>query len=236
MNVFLLAIQSNMSGHGGTTNGTWDGVVPPKCAPNPSILSLAPNLTWVPAVEPLHRDINVNITFGVGPGMLFANSVLAKDPSVGMVGLVPCALGGSKISSWGQGSSLYDRLVSRARAAMQGGGKIQAMLWYQGESDTELQDDAELYMGQLVKFFQDLSCDLESPSLLIIQVALASAQGPFLEQVRGAQLRLDLENVKCVNTQGLELEPDDLHLTSRAKVQLGMMLADSFLHTRSSPP
>ncbi|KAI8548626.1 hypothetical protein RHMOL_Rhmol07G0288100 [Rhododendron molle] len=95
--------------------------------------------------------------------MSFANSALAKDPSIGVVGLVPCALGGSNISSWGQGSFLYDRLVTKTRAAMQGGGKIQAMLWYQGESDMELQDDAELYMGQLVKFFQDLRCDLESP-------------------------------------------------------------------------
>ncbi|XP_058223279.1 probable carbohydrate esterase At4g34215 [Rhododendron vialii] len=218
-----------MSGHGSTTNGTWDGVGPPKCAPNPSILSLAPNLTWVPAAEPLHRDINVNITFGVGPGISFANSVLAKDLSVGMVGLVPCALGGSNISSWGQGSFFYDRLVSRARATVQGGGKIQAKLWYQGESDLELQEDAELYMGQPSKFFQDLRCDLESPSLLIIHVALASAQGHFLEQVRGAQLGLDLENVKCVDAQGLELEPDNLHLTTRAEVQLGMILADSFL-------
>ncbi|KAH7854723.1 hypothetical protein Vadar_017136 [Vaccinium darrowii] len=68
-----------MSGHGGTINGTWDGVVPPECGSNPSILSLAANLTWVPATEPLHRDINVNITFGVGPGMSFANSSLGSQ-------------------------------------------------------------------------------------------------------------------------------------------------------------
>ncbi|KAI8548627.1 hypothetical protein RHMOL_Rhmol07G0288200 [Rhododendron molle] len=67
-------------------------------------------------------------------------------------------------------------------------------------------------------------------------VALASAEGPFLEQVRGAQLGLDHANVKFVDAQGLELEPDNLHLTTRAEVQLSMMLADSFLQTRSSPP
>lgn len=58
---------------------------------------------------------------------------------------------------------------------------------------------------------------------------MASAQGPFLEKVRGAQLGLDLENVKCVYAQGLELEPDNLHLTTRAEVKLGMKLVDSFL-------
>ncbi|KAG5542077.1 hypothetical protein RHGRI_021807 [Rhododendron griersonianum] len=73
--IFLLAGQSNMSGQAGIINGTWDGAIPPECAPNPSILRLAANVTWVPAVEPLHRDIDVNVTVGMGPGMSFANSV-----------------------------------------------------------------------------------------------------------------------------------------------------------------
>ncbi|XP_058223937.1 probable carbohydrate esterase At4g34215 [Rhododendron vialii] len=233
-NVFLLAGQSNMSGQGGVINGTWDGVIPPECAPNPSILRLAANLTWVPAAEPLHKDIDVNVTVGVGPGMSFANSVLADDSSIDVVGLVPCAVGGTKISQWARGTFLYDQLVSRARAAVQGGGTIQAMLWYQGESDTTLLENAEFYMGRLEKFFLDLRSDLQSPSLLIIQVALAQA-GPFLEIVREAQLGLDLANVKCVDAQGLELEPDHLHLTTAAQVQLGEMLAGSFLQNRPAP-
>ncbi|KAI8548639.1 hypothetical protein RHMOL_Rhmol07G0289600 [Rhododendron molle] len=233
-NIFLLAGQSNMSGQAGVINGTWDGAIPPECAPNPSILRLAANLTWVPAAEPLHRGIDVNVTVGVGPGMSFANSVLATDSSLKVVGLVPCAVGGTKISQWARGTFLYDQLVSRARAAVQGGGTIQAMLWYQGESDTTLLENAESYKGQLEKFFLDLRCDLQSPSLLIIQVALARA-GPFLEIVREAQLGLDLPNVKCVDAQGLELKPDHLHLTTAAEVQLGEMLAGSY-SLRTGPP
>ncbi|XP_058222418.1 probable carbohydrate esterase At4g34215 [Rhododendron vialii] len=237
-NIFLLAGQSNMAGNGGVINGTWDGVVPPECGPNPSVLRLAANLTWVPAAEPLHKDIGgVNAAIGVGPGMSFANSVLARDPSLGVVGLVPCAYGGTKISQWGQGSFLYDQLVSRARAAVRGGGgKIQAMLWYQGESDAVLSEDAELYKGRLQKFFQDLRLDLQSPSLLIIQVALASeSAGPYTEKVREAQLGLDLANVKCVDAKGLELQSDNLHLSTPAEVQLGKMLAGSFLQNRPNP-
>ncbi|KAI8532368.1 hypothetical protein RHMOL_Rhmol11G0209500 [Rhododendron molle] len=84
-NIFLLAGQSNIAGQGGVINGTWDGVVPPECGPNPSVLRLAANLTWVPAAEPLHKDIGgVNTAIGVGPGMSFANSVLARDPSIGL--------------------------------------------------------------------------------------------------------------------------------------------------------
>ncbi|KAI8548642.1 hypothetical protein RHMOL_Rhmol07G0289900 [Rhododendron molle] len=234
-NIFLLAGQSNMSGRGGVTNGTWDGFVPPECGPNPSVLRLAANLTWVPAAEPLHKDIDVNVTAGVGPGMSFANALLAHDPGLGVVGLVPCAIGGTKISQWVRGSFLYDQLVRRADAAARGGGKIQAMLWYQGESDTVDEEDAESYKGRLEKFFEDLRSDLQFPSLPIIQVAIASAQGPFIEKVREAQLRLDLANVKCVDAKGLELGPDHLHLTTSAEVQLGKMLADSFLQTRPRP-
>lgn len=66
-------------------------------------------------------------------------------------------------------------------------------------------------------------------------MALASAQGPYIEKVREAQLGLDLPNVKCLDAKGLELGPDHVHLTTPAQVQLGEMLARSFLRTRPSP-
>ncbi|CAL5349287.1 unnamed protein product [Camellia sinensis] len=334
--IFILAGQSNMSGRGGVNNGTWDGVVPPQCQPNPAILRLSSELNWEEASEPLHKDIDVNATCGVGPGMVFANTVLDnKNLSLsigGVVGLVPCAIGGTKISEWARGTYLYNQLVSRASAALQdGGGSIQAVLWYQGESDTVNPDDAALYKGRLERFFMDLRADLQSPLLPIVQtsmdlfrnakavrlhshhdkylladddedfitqdrngsaknarwtvefvdddsgranflrlkscfgkyltasnqpfllamtghkviqsspagrldssVALASGQGPYIEKVREAQLGIDLANVKCVDAKGLQLEPDHLHLTTQAQVQLGEMLANAFLQTLPS--
>ncbi|XP_058226188.1 probable carbohydrate esterase At4g34215 [Rhododendron vialii] len=230
--IFLLAGQSNMSGRGGVAmNNTWDGFVPPECRPNRNILRLTSALAWVPATEPLHKDIDVYATVGVGPGMSFANSVLARDSGLGVVGLVPCAVGGTAIGQWGRGSFLYGQLVRRASAAVQGGGKIKGMLWYQGESDTGSLEAAELYKGRLEKFFVDVRSDLKLPLLPIIQVALASALGPSIEKVREAQLGLNLTNVECVDAKGLQLEPDHVHLTTQAEVQLGKMLADSFLHT-----
>ncbi|KAF7137883.1 hypothetical protein RHSIM_Rhsim07G0224900 [Rhododendron simsii] len=230
--IFILAGQSNMSGRGGATrNNTWDGFVPPECRPNPKILRLTATLAWVPAAEPLHKDIDVYATVGVGPGMAFANSVLARDPGLGVVGLVPCAVGGTTIDQWSRGSFLYGQLVTRASAAVQGGGKIKGMLWYQGESDTASLEAAELYKGRLEKFFVDVRSDLKLPLLPIIQVALASGLGPYTEKVREAQLGLNLTNVECVDAKGLQLEPDYVHLTTQAEVQLGKMLADSFLHT-----
>lgn len=171
--VFILAGQSNMSGRGGVANGTWNGVLPLQCRANSAIRRLDAELRWVEATEPLHRDIDINATCGVGPGMAFAHAVLDQDSTARAVGLVPCAVGGfrgTRINEWARGTFLYDNLVRRAAAATKGCGRIQAMLWYQGESDTVNLEDAKLYRRRLKRFFLDIRKDLKSPTLPIIQV------------------------------------------------------------------
>lgn len=91
-----------------------------------------------------------------------------------MIGLVPCAVGGTSIKEWQQGTDLYNHLLSRAEASVVSGGKIKALLWYQGESDTENAEDSELYGGRLKKFFTDIRSDLKIPLLPIIQVLVFS--------------------------------------------------------------
>lgn len=235
-NIFILAGQSNMSGRGGVINETWDGIVPLESRPKTMILRLNAQLNWEQAMEPIHRDIDWNKTCGVGPAMAFANGVLVSDSSFGMVGLVPCAIGGTNISEWGKGSRLYNEMVRRAAAAVLDGGVIRAVLWYQGESDTVFREDAERYKGNLEKFILDLRDDLQSPVLPVFQVALASGSGPYTETVREAQLGIRLPNVMTVDAKGLLLEPDGLHLTTPAQVRLGQMLANAFLQTSQPMP
>lgn len=178
-NVFILAGQSNMAGRGGvvSVNGRnrWDRQIPPECQPNPQILRLNDELFWEEAQEPLHEGISFAKCFtntaplGVGPGMPFANSILKREPTIGVIGLVPCAVGNTNISQWRRGSCLYDRLLTRVRAALLQGGVLRGMLWYQGENDVNPYD-ANLYKGRLEDFFTDVRSDLWSPSLPIIQV------------------------------------------------------------------
>ncbi|KAF8404958.1 hypothetical protein HHK36_009853 [Tetracentron sinense] len=236
-NIFILAGQSNMAGRGGVFNETWDGIVPPECHPNPSILRFSAGLEWEEAREPLHSDIDLNKTCGIGPGMAFANAVIDMDSSIGVVGLVPCAIGGTKISEWARGTRLYNELVRRAELSLKEGGTIRAILWYQGESDTVSREDAESYKGNMEKLVLDLRADLRSTMLPIIQVAIASGQGHFIEKVREAQLGMGiyLPYVMCVDAKGLQLEEDRLHLGTVAQVRLGEMLADAFLKTLQSP-
>ncbi|CAI9115853.1 OLC1v1016856C2 [Oldenlandia corymbosa var. corymbosa] len=231
-----------MAGRGGIQENpegilVWDGFVPPECQPNPSIFRLTANLTWEEAKEPLHKDIDVNKTNGIGPGMAFANSILHREPDFGSMGLVPCAIGGTNISQWERGTYLYDQLLlNRTSAAVSGGsGVIRAMLWYQGESDSIDYEDAISYENNLKKFFNNIRADLRLPLLPIIQVALPSGPWPFVDIVREAQLGLKLPNVRCVDAKGLELQPGGIHLTTQSQVLLGEMLADAFFRFLPDP-
>ncbi|KAJ6399989.1 hypothetical protein OIU84_015614 [Salix udensis] len=168
--IFILAGQSNMAGRGGVVHGKWDGNVPPECRPNPSTLRLSAKLTWEEAQEPLHADIDVGKTCGIGPGMAFVDGLRANGSRTGVVGLVPCAAGGTKIRKWARGTRLYRQLVSRAGESVKDGGAIRAILWYQGESDTVTKEDADAYRGNMETLITNLRTDLNEPSLPVIQV------------------------------------------------------------------
>ncbi|KAL8217708.1 hypothetical protein R6Q57_021081 [Mikania cordata] len=231
--VFILAGQSNMAGRGGVIDNNWDGIIPPEIKSSPGkILRLGADLRWVDAQEPLHADIDVNKTCGVGPGMAFANAILrGGSRRFPVVGLVPCAIGGSGIEEWSRGGWLYEGLIRRAGVAVDGGGVIRAVLWFQGEKDTVNISDAELYKHRLNNFIIDLRADLKAPLIPVIQVALASGEGPYIETVRKAQHEINLPNVMTVDAKGLLLQPDGLHLSTNAQVQVGKMLAHAMLQS-----
>ncbi|CAN4095354.1 unnamed protein product [Withania somnifera] len=218
-----------MSGRGGVVNNIFDWYIPPECQSNSSILRLTKGLSWELAKEPLHQDIDFYAVCGIGPGMSFANSILKNDPNIGVIGLVPCAVGSTNISQWSQGSFYYNQTVNRTRAALEGGGRLRALLWYQGESDTLNLEDAELYKSRLEKFFTHVRNDLDTPFLPIVQVALTTTLGPYEEEIRQAQIGINLQNVKTVDANGLKVGPDYVHLSTPAEVQLGQMLAHAFL-------
>lgn len=166
-----------MAGRGGVSKHHhdhhlhWDHVVPPECKPNPSILCLRANLRWEVAHEPLHSDIDSKKVTGVGPGMSFANAV---KEHVGLVGLVPCAIGGTAIKEWAPGQHLYENMIKRAKESVKDGdGVIKALLWYQGESDTSTQHVADQYQGNMERLIENVRKDLDFPLLPIIQVSLS---------------------------------------------------------------
>jgi hypothetical protein len=172
--IFVLAGQSNMSGRGGVIKDShnnqklWDRAVPLECQPHPNILRLSAKLKWEPASEQIHADIDTKKACGVGPGMSFANAV--RERITGVVGLVPCAVGGTAIKEWTRGEELYENMVKRAKESVKDGGEIKGLLWFQGESDTSTQIEADAYQGNMKKLIENVREDLGLPSLPIIQV------------------------------------------------------------------
>ncbi|KAK6138855.1 hypothetical protein DH2020_027402 [Rehmannia glutinosa] len=156
--------------------------------------------------------------------MAFANSVLKRDSSIGVIGLVPCAIGGTSIRQWSQGSDNYNRMLSRARAALRDGGQIRAILWYQGESDTVDLKDAESYRGERKSF-----------SRYSVILASADQGGEYLDKVRKAQMDIKLPNLRNIDALGMKLKTDRVHLSTEAEVEVGKRLADAFLQFTVSP-
>lgn len=176
--LFLLIGQSNMKGR---------GTVPEKQTENPRIAMLhMTNDQWYVAQHPLHFGGNPvtradgKSNAGVGPGLAFAEAIAAKDPHV-IVALIPCAVGGSKLSLWMKGARLYEDALRRARLAM--GLKssvpvvLQSALWLQGEADStaELQPT---YQTRLTHMIDDLRADLKTPELPFIAATIGQFQQP----------------------------------------------------------
>ncbi|OWM64484.1 hypothetical protein CDL15_Pgr020451 [Punica granatum] len=146
----------------------------------------------------------------IGPAMPFSKRILEQNPKYGTIELVPCALNGSSISRWQRGRDVYGNMTARAEAAVKNGGKIEALLWWQGGADSDNIDKAHKYKEDLTKSFQDIRADLKLPELLIIQ------------------LSLNVPNVENVDPHVLPLEADGVHVTAQPQ-----LLTDKFLEALS---
>jgi len=127
--LYLLIGQSNMAGRG--------IVEPQDTTGDPRILRLNGQGDWEIAKDPLHFDKK---QAGVGLGLTFAHEMLAEDDEI-VIGLIPCAAGGSGIDVWKPGmyweqtrSFPYDEALSRTKLALKDG-TLDGILWHQGEAD-----------------------------------------------------------------------------------------------------
>lgn len=224
LRVYLLMGQSNMAGR-----GALDADAP---AENPRILSLAPDGSWVVARDPLHMKIG-RTEPGVGPGLSFANAMLAGAPPDVVIGLVPCAVGGSPLKRWVKGGDLYDQAVARAKAAVASGGTLAGVLWHQGETDSDKQPWADTYEKRLAGMIAALRADLGAPDLPVVvgQVGgfLTVEKHPHVETVRAAirQVGTTYPHVGYVDSADLAHKGDTLHFDTPSARELGRRFAEA---------
>ena len=99
----------------------------------------------------------------LGPGYTFAREI-AKARVGKQIGLVVNARGGTAISEWKPGTTLYNEAVKRAQMAMESG-TLKGVIWHQGESDVS---KADTYLEKITEFIQSLRIDLGIPNLPFI--------------------------------------------------------------------
>jgi hypothetical protein len=177
---------------------------------------------------------------GVGPGLMFAEALVAREPDV-MIGLIPCAVGGSRISLWQKGGqrSLYDEAIRRAKLALEkaapGKARICGALWLQGESDAKDELYSQ-YQENLLKVVDNLRSDLALPELPFIACTIGSfiavkTTYPRTKEINAILLALPKKrpHTACVDARDLTGSiGDNLHYNTESQVAIGRRYAEKY--------
>ncbi|MFQ5808896.1 MAG: sialate O-acetylesterase [Armatimonadota bacterium] len=226
--LFLLAGQSNMAGRGEVEEQ--DRVADPR------VLSLDTHGQWAPAVDPLHWDKPAIV--GVGVGRTFGIQVADRRPEI-TVGLIPGAAGGSPIITWEPGgyweqtdSHPWDDAIRRAKHAM-GAGVLKAILWHQGESDSQ-EGEAELYEERLHALVRRFRAELNAPDAPFVAGQLGQfPDRPWDEPRRTVDtaheaLPDNVPNTAFVSSKGLTHKGDGVHFDSASLREFGRRYAAAY--------
>jgi hypothetical protein len=177
---------------------------------------------WWIAREPMHSGGS-----GIGPGISFAKSMFPSVDPASVIGLIPCAVGGSPLRRWVKGGDLYQAALNRAKKAASAG-RLKGILWHQGETDSENPADAQSYETRLTQMFKDIRSDLGQPDLPIVVGQLGEfVQARYVDIVRIALTHLpaNLPRVGFADSKGLGHKGDSLHFSAEAEQEMGRRYA-----------
>jgi hypothetical protein len=226
--LFLLVGQSNMAGRG--------KVEAQNKKTHPRVLMLNKSTEWVPASDPLHFDKPVA---GVGLGMTFGIQIAESDPKI-IVGLIPCAVGGSPIDSWQAGefyaptkSHPWDDAVKRTNLALKSG-QLKGILWHQGESDAteKLAPAYEKKLNDLIGRFRK---EFNAPEVPFLIGQLGNFEGvtwnAHQKQIDLAHRTVskEVKNAIFISSEGLKHNPDKIHFDAESLRTFGKRYAEGYL-------
>jgi len=157
---------------------------------------------WEIAKNPLNRYSTIRKKLSMqrlGPGYSFAKRIAQIFPQW-KIGLVANARGGTGIMQWQKGTPYYNEAVRRTKIAMRSG-KLEAILWHQGEHD---EGSADSYLPKLQQLINDLRTDFGCDSLPFIagQVGRFRQSGADINRVI-ARLPEKVPFTDYVSSEGL---------------------------------
>lgn len=216
-NIILLMGQSNMAGRGKV-----DDVE----AIDDERIFVSWFNKFIKGRDPLFLD---KWAAGVGPGMSFAKRVLEAYPEC-HIGLVACAVGGTKLNEWKEGGFLYKRAVLMAETAKDFG-EIKGILWHQGEGDSS-EELAPTYCERLKKMMAAFRKELGIENTPLVLGELANFRGREFYDVVNEQLHKAAEEIPLagiVLSEGVDHIGDELHIDSKSQRKFGMLYAEKYL-------
>lgn len=203
----------------------------------------------VPALEPFNRYSTIRKALhvqGMGPGHRFAEEVRARTGR--RILLVVNARGGSSLEQWMPDApagrfttsvndneiyrgeempSFYAEAVRRTQQALRYG-QLKAILWHQGESNSE-PGQVENYLSMLSVFVSALRRDLgvgESVPFIAGQIQPGHRNATYFNPMI-SRIGDYVPNSHCVESTSLDVLPDGLHFTRDAQFELGRRYADA---------
>jgi hypothetical protein len=226
LNLFVLAGQSNMAGR--ATVEPQDRLI------IPHVYAFNKEMTWAPAVDPLHFDDPKRA--GAGLGRTFAKVLEAANPSLS-IGLIPCAVGATSLAQWQRGGKLYADTVRRTREAMKWG-KLRGILWHQGEGESLSERDAATYITRWSGFIHDLRADLDAPDVPVVVGELCESlyhrpngrsRFALIVNEQLAMIPLSVPHTGFASSAGLKDRGDFVHFDTPSVRELGRRYGYAFL-------
>ena len=223
MDLYLLIGQSNMAGRGVLT-------VANRVSAD-RIFKLDAKGQWQRAEEPIHFDRK---SAGAGLSASFARAIADRDKDA-KIGLIPCAVGGTRIDRWVEGGDLWSNAVARTRIALKSG-KLRGILWHQGESDATVKR-APKWGAKFESIVKSLRREFGEVPFV------AGELGRYLENYRNREgaglvwqeinsqlhgLEGKIKDYRVVSSDGLAPNRDKLHFNTESLRIFGVRYADAF--------
>jgi hypothetical protein len=167
--------------------------------------------------------------------LALADAFVSRHPNTS-VGLIPCSRGATRISAWLKTDidqprdTLFGSCINRIKTVSPANGKLRAVLFWQGGSDSIKQETAVMWKDRFTAFVTDLRRDLDSPDLPIILIMLGKKMAPankypFWEIVRAQQNAVNIPGVIKIEADGFERREDGIHFTTKGQLAFGTVLA-----------
>jgi len=192
-----------------------------------------------------------------GPEIGFAHALSKALPGK-HIGVVKFAAGGTSMDRWKPEGKLYNRLLNNLILARKRApnATLAAMLWHQGESDTDKKEVADAYQAKFIQFINSIRKDTNEANLLFVygqinpgNSFLGRKRWKYVDIVREAQANLKLSNAVMIKTDDCEKnaysdgavntpkekqiksKEDNVHYSGKGQIKLGIRFAATYLKT-----